>query len=221
VTDGGSPDDADLAAYVEAIEAHFRARRGKDQALSPRDFALAKGFHQAGIPLGAVLLGIDRSFEADPNTSSLAFCRRRIEDLGASGPRGSAEPGGTERLAAPEVLEVLTLLQERLQGLPPRVRASFELPLRRIAEVMDLVTVAARPNWAYVREKLREIDDEVSAAVVAALPAEDAARIRAEAAKAAERHRGRVDETALADAAARLTVQRARETLELPRVSLG
>ena len=45
--------------------------------------------------------------------------------------------------------------------------------------------------------------------------------LRAEARRAGERHRGRVDAAALEDAVARFTVQRARETLGLPRVSLG
>jgi Arc/MetJ family transcription regulator len=79
--------------------------------------------------------------------------------------------------------------------------------------------VASRPNWSYLREKLREIDDDVSAAVVHALSPSDLAEFRDEAARAIERHRGRVDEEALHDAMARYTLQRARERLGLPRVS--
>ena len=77
--------DPGLAAYAEAIEAHFRARRGTEVTLSPRDFALARSYFGAGIPLAAVLLGIDRAFESDPNVSTLHFCRRRIEDLVRAG----------------------------------------------------------------------------------------------------------------------------------------
>jgi hypothetical protein len=40
VTEAPGQDEA-LTAYVEAIEAAFRVRRGKDHALTPRDFALA------------------------------------------------------------------------------------------------------------------------------------------------------------------------------------
>ena len=43
---------------------------------------------------------------------------------------------------------------------------------------------------------------------------------RQEAAHAIERHRGRVDDAGLEDAKARFTLQRAREKLGLPRVSL-
>ena len=48
----------------------------------------------------------------------------------------------------------------------------------------------------------------------------EAVAIRTEAARAAERHRGRVDAIALEDAIHRLVRQRAREELKLPRVNV-
>ena len=217
------PDGIDpaFAAYLEGIEEHFRVRRGREATLSPRDFGLARGWHQAGVPLAAVLLGIDRAFEADPSASSLAFCRRRVEDLASAGPRPAVPAGGSERLSGSEVEEVLGMLKEKLLSLPVGARAALELPLRRLEEVQDLVAVASRPNWDFVRQKLREIDDAVSAGALAALPVEAAEALRAEARRAGERHRGRVDPSSLEDAVSRFAVQRARETLGLPRVSLG
>ena len=102
----------------------------------------------------------------------------------------------------------------------PAAGAPFDPPLRKIREVQDLLAVASRPNWDYVRAKLREIDDDVSATVLQALPEEQLAEFRAEAQRAIERHRGRVDDDALADAMDRFTLQRAREKLGLIRVSL-
>ncbi|HEY6548613.1 MAG TPA: hypothetical protein VI589_11935, partial [Vicinamibacteria bacterium] len=128
---------------------------------------------------------------------------------------------GSERLHAGEVVEVLSLLEERLLALPLRTRGAFEQAARRLEEVKDLVTVAARPNWDYVRTKLREIDDSVSGAALGALPPEEAAALRAEAERAGARHRDRVDAASLAAALERFAVQRAREKLGLPKVSLG
>jgi hypothetical protein len=211
----------ELEAYVEAIEGHFRTRRGAPTTLTPRDFALARGWHQAGIPLAVVLLAMDGAFEADASVSSLAYCRRRVEDLAGSaeGTSGTA-PQGTERLRAEDVLEVLTLLDERLLALPLRTRAAFSQAARRLEEVRDLVAVAARPNWDYVRAKLREIDESVSGAALSALSEDEASSLRAEAARAGERHRGRVDAASLAAAVERFAVQRARERLGLPKVSV-
>jgi hypothetical protein len=80
--------------------------------------------------------------------------------------------------------------------------------------------VATRPNYEYLRLKLREIDDDVSAAALQALRPEEREVFRDEAARAVERHRGRVGEDALEDARARYILQRARERFDLPRVCL-
>ena len=215
---GAPPDrDADLEAFVDAIETALRARRGKEHVLSPQDFALARSWHAAGVPLASVLVAIDAAFERDPSTSSLARCRRRVEELAAGGGGAAAagpEPGG--RASLPEVGERLDALRDRLLELPGRAAA---LPLAELAEVRDLVAVASRPNWDYLRERLRRIDALVSQAAVEALPVPAAAALREETTRAAERHRGKVDERALEEAASRLLRQRAREALRLPRVS--
>jgi hypothetical protein len=219
VTGGGEDREGGLEAFVEAIEATLRARRGKEHVLSPRDFALARGWHEAGVPLATVLVAIDAAFERDPATASLASFRRRVEDLAA----GTARPTGalpreTERTSLPEVAERLVELRERLEELPGRTAA---LPLADLAEVSDLVAVASRPNWDYLRERLRRVDELVASAAVEALSPTEAAALRAEVERAAERHRSKVDGKALGEATQRLLRQRARETLRLPRVSIG
>jgi hypothetical protein len=211
-------DDQEVAAYADAIEAALRGWRGRDHVLSPRDFALAKSWHEAGAPLATVLVGIDRAFEADPSASSLAFCRRRVEELIAQGPRRASRSAlEVERASLPELQEMLQALRERLLELP---RRSFALPLQRLREIEDLVAVAAKPNWDYLRGKLREIDEEISAAAFEGLSPEDAALVRAETDRVTARQTGRVDAASLADARERLLRQRAREILKLPRVSL-
>lgn len=213
--------DPAIEEYVSAIENHLRARRGVDHILSPRDFALARAWHEAGVPLVTVLVGMDRAFEQNASVSSLAYCRKRVEELAAAGPRPESRPAPpAESIPLSEVESLLVSLVDQLQKVRPAAGTSFEPPLRKIREVQDLLAVASRPNWEYVRSKLREIDDDVSAAVLGAFSAEQIDEFRAEAARAIERHRGRVAEEALEDAKTRFTLQRAREKLGLPRVSL-
>jgi hypothetical protein len=221
VTVGERAETDGLPPFVEAIEGHLRARRGTEHILSPRDFGIARGWFQAGIPLAAVLVGMDRAFEQDASVSSLAYCRRFVEDLAAAGPLPPPRPApAAESVPLPEVAEVLGALRERLTAFGPPRSASFGPPLRRVQEIEDLLAVASRPNWSYVRAKLREIDDEVSRAALDALSTEERAELAEEATRAVERHRGRVDEAALRDALQRFSLQRARERLQLPRVSL-
>lgn len=213
------PPDRTLEAFVAAIEAALRARRGKEHVLSPRDFALARSWHEAGVSLASVLVAIDSAFERDPSTSGLALCRRRVEELAADRagiPSGGAREG--ERASLPEVAERLDALRERLLALPGRAAA---LPLAELSEVSDLVAVASRPNWDYLRGRLRRIDVLVADAALEALAPVEAEALRTEASRAAERHRGRVDDGALAEATERLLRQKARDALRLPRVSVG
>jgi hypothetical protein len=213
--------DVSLEAYVEAIEGHFRARRGSQHVLSPRDFALARSWHQAGVPLATVLIGLDSAIDSGQNVGSLAFCRRRVEKLLTAGPRPEARPTPpTETIQLGELAEILGSLLGRLEELRPGPEACFELPLRRIQEMRDLLSVAARPNWEFVRRKLHEIDDDVSAAALQGLSAEQRSSLSAEAERAVKRHRGRLDAAAIEAALARYILQRARERLGLPRVGL-
>ena len=210
--------DPGLEAFAEAIESALRSRRGVDHVLSPREFALARSWHDARVPLATILVAIDLTFDADPSVSSLAFCRRRVEQL-AAGTTRHGGPTGHElgRPSLPELAERLDALRARLQDLPPRAGA---LPLQEVEGVADLVAVASRPNWEYLAERLDLIDELVSTAAVEALEPSELETLRAEASRAAERHRGRVEARPLEEAVERLVRQHAREQLQLPRVGL-
>lgn len=74
--------------YLAMIEDHFRWARGtRSFQLSPADFALAQTWQQAGVPVEAVLRGIDRTFEnwrkrstraRIEQVNSLAYCAQAI-----------------------------------------------------------------------------------------------------------------------------------------------
>src|SRR5438093_8587559 len=74
--------------YFTEIEEHFQRGRGTGLfLLSPRDWALVKAWHDAGIPLEAVLRGIDRAFEkwrhraargSTQMVNTLAYCAQAI-----------------------------------------------------------------------------------------------------------------------------------------------
>jgi hypothetical protein len=214
--------DPALEDYVAGIEKHFAARRGAVHVLSPRDFALAKSWYQAGLPLGAVLVGIDRAFEKEANVSSLSFCRSFVEAAAtrATPTLVSASRANDDAADPPlgdpaALVHALRAALERLASEP-----AFESALRQLREVDDLLSVATRPNWPYVEDKLRQVDAAVSAAAVARLSDAERAALLAEARSGLERQRRRVDAAALAEAERRQLVRRARERLGLPAVAL-
>jgi hypothetical protein len=202
---------------VEGLEATFRARRGVDHVLSPREFALARGWFEAGISLATVLVAVDLAFDSDPSVSSLSFCRRRVEQLAAGAGAHALREQEAARPSLPDLAERLQALRGRLLELPARAAA---LPLQELAETSDLVAVASRPNWSYLEGRLARIDELVSAAALEALGQAELDALREEASRAADRQRGRVDPRALEEAVERLVRQRARERLQLPRVAV-
>src|SRR5947208_10347907 len=71
--------------YFTEIEEHFQRRRGTALLLSTLDWVLIETWKDAGIPLEAVLRGIDvafEKFERRPQTfrkvNSLAYCAQAV-----------------------------------------------------------------------------------------------------------------------------------------------
>ena len=71
--------------YFTEIEEHFQRRRGTLLLLSPLDWALMETWKDAGIPLEAVLRGIDSTFEKwerrprkSRKVNGLAYCAQEV-----------------------------------------------------------------------------------------------------------------------------------------------
>ncbi len=71
--------------YFTEIEEHFQKRRGSLLILSPLDWALMETWKDAGIPLEAVLRGIDATFEKwerrpshTRKVNGLAYCAQEV-----------------------------------------------------------------------------------------------------------------------------------------------
>jgi hypothetical protein len=209
--------DPQLEAYVVAIERHLSSLKGSEHVLSPPDFALARAWHAAAVPLAAVLAGIDRALEDDAGVSSLKRCRRFVERLAASAPAAAA--GASATPPSDELSGLLEALRGALAGAAPA--AAFELPARRLAELLDLTAVAREPNWDYLRRKLTELDELVDQAALEALPPGELLTLTAEAKLAlpAQKTRGRAP--ALEQARLRYLRRRARARFALPRVAGG
>ena len=69
--------------YFTEIEEYFWRKRGAHILVSPLDWAIVETWQKAGIPLEAVLAGIDRAFESYQRSKrgasgrpvkSLAYC---------------------------------------------------------------------------------------------------------------------------------------------------
>src|SRR3989442_1563780 len=69
-------------SYYSEIEEYFWKKRGAHLLVSPLDWAIMESWQKAGVPLSAVLKGIDRAFESYQKSrrgagrplKSLAYC---------------------------------------------------------------------------------------------------------------------------------------------------
>lgn len=112
--------------YFTEIEEHFQQARGTSLfLLSPLDWALIETWKNAGVPLEAVLRGIDSAFERwrarkvkTQMVNSLAFCAQAVLTE-AQVMAGTAPPRSRREAAPPFPLEELrAYLKNNAAGLP-------------------------------------------------------------------------------------------------------
>src|SRR6202011_3168620 len=110
--------------YFTEIEDYFWRKRGAHLLVSPLDWAIVETWQKAGIPLEAVLKGIDRAFEsyarsrraaAGRQMKSLAYCVDAVLDAAAeaaeagtgSGPEVKSSRAGAEPFSREELRKYL------------------------------------------------------------------------------------------------------------------
>jgi hypothetical protein len=123
--------------YFTEIEEHFQLRWGGILRLSPLDWVLMETWRDAGIPLEAVLRGIDVTFEhyerrpsKTRKVNGLAFCSQEV--LAAAEDMKEAAVGATGGEPAPPAKSAGE------QGFEPEVVALF---LRRNADLLEAATL--------------------------------------------------------------------------------
>src|SRR3989442_13934059 len=101
-------------SYYSEIEEYFWKKRGAHLLVSPLDWAIMESWQKAGVPLSAVLKGIDRAFESYQKSrrgagrplKSLAYCtdavleaaEEEMEAAAGAAPDAKRRPSGQEGL---------------------------------------------------------------------------------------------------------------------------
>src|SRR6202521_5135486 len=117
--------------YFTEIEEYFWQKRGAHLLVSPIDWAIVETWQKAGIPLSAVLKGIDRAFESYSRSrraaggrqlKSLAYCvdavldaaEEKKETEAGAGPRVAKHNDATESFSRVELRGFINRNAERL-----------------------------------------------------------------------------------------------------------
>jgi hypothetical protein len=96
--------------YFTEIEDYFWRKRGAHLLVSPLDWAIVETWQKAGIPLGAVLKGIDRAFESWQRSrraaggrqlKSLAYCVDAVADAASEAAEAAVGAGPKVKSSRP------------------------------------------------------------------------------------------------------------------------
>ncbi len=186
--------------YFTEIEEHYQRRRGTTLLLSTLDWALIETWKTAGVPLEAVLRGIDAAFDKfdqrpskSKKVNSLTYCSQAV--LAAAEDMKEAAVGTVRDSPAKapgfEVAEIAAFLRgnaEKLEKATLPERAGFATgvlareeagSLREMAEVIE--TSGKLPRLEDLERRLTVLEEKLFAVLMAGTPDDDLVKVRAEA----------------------------------------
>jgi hypothetical protein len=228
--------------YYTEIEEHFWRKRGAHLLVSPLDWAILETWHQAGIPLTAVLKGIDRAFEsysrsrrgAGKPLKSLAYCVDAVLEAAEQEKEAAAgkepelpRPDRSESFSASELGSYFTRNRERLALAADATRAAASDLSARLGEASDrLATLAplldapGTLDLEDLERQLTVIEDKLTAAMRASAPNETLVSIRRDLDRQLAPYRGKMTAAQLGQLEQKYIDKRLWEHYRLPRLSL-
>jgi len=229
--------------YFTEIEERFLQRRGGGLLLSTLDWALIEMWKDAGIPLEAVLRGIDEAFDSyerrparRKKINGLAYCSQLV--LAAAEDMKEAAVGAAS-------VESLAKSSRSSEGFEPGAVAAF---LRRNADLLDAAKlpsaggVSSQTVAAEAARTLREVaqqtesksnarledlerrltvlEEKMFAVLLAATPDEEIVAVRAEADRDLAPYRSKMSGPQIDQLLKQYVHKRLLEKYRLPRLSL-
>jgi hypothetical protein len=212
--------------YFTEIEEHFQRARGTGLfLLSPLDWALIESWKTAGVPLDAVLKGIDDAFEKWHSrkrkhrfVNSVAYCAQAVLEVAqrAPSPRQVDTQSGDAPFA-PE--ELRTHLKKAAEILRARPEASFQ----EIASSLEALAAAAEHHVHQLEDlerRLTAMEDKMVAAARTLESDETLYSIRNALDAELRPYRGKMTADQLATLERRYLDSAILERAKLPRLSL-
>ena len=213
--------------YFTEIEERFQQRRGALLLLSTLDWALIETWREAGIPLEAVLRGIDSAFDKYEARQKRGRMRRvnglawREAAAGTAAPTTESRESGFERErvaahleAAATALDVATVAPEACVATAARLR-----------ELAGEARAAAQENTAAhdleaLERTLTVLEEKLFASLTAAAPEELLVGLKEHAARELAPYRSRMGAVQLRQVERQFVQKQLLVHYNLPRLSL-
>ena len=228
--------------YFTEIEEFFWKKRGAHLLVSPLDWAIMEAWQKAGVPLEAVLKGIDRAFEsygrsrrgAGKPLKSLAYCtdavlaaaEEQLEAAAGKAPAPARAPQN-EALSGEEIKKYFArnigklkqAIEKRSSQVPEIAAALMEIAksLESSAAILD---APGRLDLEDLERRLTILDDKIHALLVSQTPEELMLKIRREVDGQLAAYLRKMKAEQLAMVERQYVQKRLLEEFGLPRLSL-
>lgn len=221
--------------YFTEIEEHFCRRRGTLLRISPLDWDLIQTWKEAGIPLEAVLRGIDVTFERFNRRPSkarkingLGWCTQEvlaaaenIKEASVGSKREESQSAAGLDTAAISSFLITNAKQLCCAELTPQVQAVAT----EVAAVLDTLAAGLKessgtPGLEDLERHLTVLEEKILAALTVATPEAELLSVRAEADREIMPYRGKMPGAQIAQLQKQFLHRRLLEKAKLPRLSL-
>jgi hypothetical protein len=224
--------------YFTEIEEHFQRHRGAPLLLSNFDWALIEVWKDAGIPLEAVLRGIDAAFKSRENrhprrkVNGLAYCAQEVlaaaEEMKeaavgvSAGNKPGAKPAGFQTA---DIIAFLRRNADRLltAKLPERPGISGLTAARATASTLRELAVEMENTSLRLEDLERHLtvlEEKLFAVLLAATPDAEIVGVRAEADRELSPYRRKMPAAQIDQLQKQYLHKRLLEKYGLPRLSL-
>jgi ribosome-binding protein aMBF1 (putative translation factor) len=228
--------------YFTEIEAYFWRKRGAHLLVSPLDWAIMEAWQKAGVPLEAVLKGIDHAFEsyqrsrrgANKPLKSLAYCTDAVleaaeEQQEAAAGRTSRTTKTTERQAfsrdelrayLAKNADALKRAAEKNEVQRPEIAAKFKEIAQSIQSCAILLDSPGTLDLEDLERRLTILDEKLHAMLTTHTTEEVMLKIRREVDGQLAMYRRKMKADQLAMVEKQYVHKRLLEEFGLPRLSL-
>ncbi len=217
--------------YFTEIEERFQQRRGSLLMLSTLDWALIEAWREGGVPLEAVLRGIDDAFDKHDAQKLRAGARRQRKINGLAWAAESVMAAAEAAVDASTGQPVAPVRMERESGFEGEPVAMFLEENAGRVEPADATTAARlRELAAKVRGGARDLEaldrtltvleEKLFAGLLAAAPEQELVALREHAARELAPYKGRMQAVQIRQVQQQFLQKRLLEARGLPRLSL-
>lgn len=226
--------------YFTEIEQRFQQRRGSLLMLSTLDWALIETWREAGIPLEAVLRGIDNAFDKHDakaaraagrvrKVNGLAWCSQSVMEaveqaseaaIGTVSAAGAdAAESGFETERVRRYLEANAAAMEAATLNAPADGVAAEVAARLRALAMGIIAEPAM-SLEDLDRTLTVLEEKLFAALLTAAAEEELVTLREQAARELSPYKGKMQAVQIKQVQQQFLQKRMLEARKLPRLSL-